>query len=87
MDWISFLTGTTIAAVAFALFTSSHDEEEDDIVIDEETESELVVNGHKKRHVIMSCQGCRKLKRHAEIEPNLYQCIKCKRHVDLRRAS
>ncbi|TKC15662.1 hypothetical protein [Robertmurraya kyonggiensis] len=87
MDWISFLTGGTCVALAFALFTSSHDDEEDDIIIDEETESELVVNGHAERNVIMSCQTCRKLKKHREIKPNLFQCIKCKRHVDLRRAS
>lgn len=85
MDWISFFTGATCVALSFALFTSHEDDDfEYEEIEGEENESDLVVNGHSKRHVVMSCQTCRKLKRHTEIQPNLYQCVKCKRHVDLR---
>jgi acetyl-CoA carboxylase beta subunit len=36
------------------------------------------------RSVTLSCQTCRKLKKHREIQKNLFQCVKCKRHVDIR---
>lgn len=74
MEILSFLTGALSTAFAFALFTSEHGEE---------TETEEMP-GHTGRTVIISCQTCRKLKRHREIEQNLFQCTKCKRNVDLR---
>lgn len=81
MEWISFGTGLMAAAMAFALFSNSQEEDE----LDEEiVEDELVINGAPGRHVTLSCQTCRKLKKHKEIKSNLYQCCKCKRHVDLR---
>lgn len=52
-----------------------------------ENESNFVVNGPAGRYVTLSCQTCRKLKRHKEIETDLYQCVTCKRQVDLRRVS
>lgn len=42
------------------------------------------INDSKERKVVLSCQTCRKLKNHIEIEPNLFQCVKCKRQVDIR---
>ncbi|KMY49583.1 hypothetical protein [Peribacillus loiseleuriae] len=82
MEWISFLTGAMGTAFAFALFSNNDDAE---IETEFETDdSELEVNDFSVRHVTLSCQTCRKLKRHKEIEANLYQCTKCKRHVDLR---
>lgn len=81
MEWVSFMTGVIGTAFAFALFTSH---QEDEIEMDPIVEEELKVNDFSGRHVTLSCQTCRKLKRHKEVEPNLYQCLKCKRHVDLR---
>lgn len=82
MDLISFTTGLMSAVFAYALFTQKEEVIED---LEGEHEEELVINdGSTGRHVTMSCQTCRKLKKHKEVEPNLYQCCKCKRHVDLR---
>lgn len=82
LDWISFGTGLMAATLAFALFSdpSDNDDELEEIPL----EGDLLVNSFSVRHVTLSCQTCRKLKKHKEIEPNLYQCCKCKRHVDLR---
>lgn len=75
MEWVSFVSGAVIVGFAYALFSDEY--------IDEEIEEEgnTIYTG---RSVVMSCQTCRKLKRHREIEPSLYQCPKCKREVDLR---
>jgi hypothetical protein len=80
LDWTSFMIGSITALFAFGLFTSKVDE-----VM--ETDDSLQVNDFSSRRVVMSCQSCRKLKPHVEIEPDLYQCPKCKRHVDLRKTS
>jgi acetyl-CoA carboxylase beta subunit len=85
MSWVSFITGGMTVLMVYALFSSA--QEEDLVIEDDNQDADLIVNGPTGRHVTMSCQSCRKLKKHKEIEPNLYQCTKCKRHVDLRRAS
>lgn len=77
LDYVDFVSGALCAAFAYAMFTSDVDSE-DDILEDEEND------GFEGRHVTLSCQTCRKLKKHREVEPNLYQCTKCKRHIDLR---
>lgn len=83
MDLISFSTGLLSAVFAYALFSQKEEVIED--IEGELEEEDLVINdGSAGRHVTMSCQTCRKLKKHKEVEPNLYQCCKCKRHVDLR---
>lgn len=82
MEWISFGTGIMAATLAFALFTSNY--EDDETELEEEIEGDIIINGHTGRHVTLSCQTCRKLKKHKEVKPNLFQCTKCKRHVDLR---
>lgn len=82
MSWISFATGAFTVLFAYALFkedvVEEHDEEMD---LDQD---EVEINDFSSRHVTLSCQTCRKLKRHKEVTPNLYQCVKCKRHIDLR---
>jgi hypothetical protein len=84
MNWISFFTGGMTVILAFALFTGGQEDDMEVEIIDPVSEGDLVVNGLSGRQVTLSCQTCRKLKRHKEIQPNLFQCIKCKRHVDLR---
>jgi acetyl-CoA carboxylase beta subunit len=80
LDWISIGTGAMAAALIFALMHNKNDEE-----FEEELEEDsLTINDTSGRHATMACQTCRKLKKHKEIEPNLWQCVKCKRHTDLR---
>jgi acetyl-CoA carboxylase beta subunit len=68
--------------IAYAVFTCERDEEEG-ISTDEH---EVLVNDFGDRYVTLSCQTCRKLKRHREIRPNVFQCTKCKRHVDISKS-
>lgn len=81
MSWVSFLTGGMTFMFAYFLFTAERNED------DEPENEDLEVNDFNNRYVTLSCQSCRKLKKHIEIEPNLFQCVKCKRLVDVRRAS
>lgn len=81
LEYVDFLTGAISVGVAYALFKGS-----DDVIIKSDNDNEdFEVNEEGPgRLVTMSCQGCRKLKKHREIEPNLFQCTKCRRYVDLR---
>ncbi|MGG1677719.1 hypothetical protein ACIFOT_18435 [Neobacillus sp. NRS-1170] len=81
MSWLSYISGGMTVLLAYAFFSTSTDEEEEELIIEG---SNLVVNEFSGRYVTLSCQTCRKLKRHKEVEPNLFQCTKCKRHVDIR---
>jgi acetyl-CoA carboxylase beta subunit len=81
MSWISFIAGGMTVIMGYALYSVGMDSEEE---FEEVPESGVIVNDFSGRHVTLSCQSCRKLKRHKEVEPNLFQCRKCKRHVDLR---
>jgi acetyl-CoA carboxylase beta subunit len=80
MSWISFITGGLSVLMAYALFSAGGADEDEELVAEE---SDLVINEGSSRHVTLSCQTCRKLKRHREVRPNLFQCTKCKRHVDV----
>ncbi|MCM3411444.1 hypothetical protein [Metabacillus litoralis] len=80
MEWVSFTSGVIATLFTYALLTSQNDTDIEEDDLDEEVEGE----DFSVRHVILSCQTCRKLKRHKEIEHNMFQCVKCKRHVDLR---
>ena len=84
MSWVSFICGGITVLITYSLFTGERDEEDEMIPIAGAIGNNLVVSSSTGRYVTLSCQTRRKLKRHKEIEPNLYQCTKCKRHVDLR---
>lgn len=87
MEWHSFVVGLISAAIAFAMFSESEEAEVDEVAGhtgQTGVGSDLDIHDFSSRHVTLSCQTCRKLKRHKEIEPNLFQCVKCKRHVDIR---
>ncbi|MBY0144270.1 hypothetical protein [Neobacillus niacini] len=79
MSWVSFITGGMTVIMAYAVFSTGAEEDEELVTED----SDLVINEGSGRHVTLSCQTCRKLKRHREIRPNVFQCCKCKRHVDI----
>jgi NAD-dependent SIR2 family protein deacetylase len=83
MNFVSYVTGAMTVLLVYAMFTSYVEEEPE--LVGEETESSLAVNDFTGRYVTLSCQTCRKLKKHKEIEPDIYQCTKCKRYTDLRR--
>ncbi|PED29441.1 hypothetical protein [Bacillus cereus] len=85
MNWVSFISGGMAVLFIYALFAEQEEENELELELEEGIRNDLIVNSSTGRFVTLSCQTCRKLKRHKEIEPDLYQCIKCKRHVDLRK--
>lgn len=88
MEWHSFVIGLVSAALAFAMFSESGEETEADEEVVSDSEhtglTDVDIHDFSSRHVTLSCQTCRKLKRHKEVQPNLFQCVKCKRHVDIR---
>ncbi|MCM2535016.1 hypothetical protein NDK43_25080 [Neobacillus pocheonensis] len=87
MNWISFITGGMSVVLAYSLFSSGQEEEMEAEFNEEETVANAVVKDFAGRYVTLSCQTCRKLKKHMEIVPDVYQCTKCKRHTDLRPVS
>lgn len=72
MSWISFATGCVTVLLAYAMFSQQH--------LEEEEETELVINGSGKLREF-SCQTCRKLKNHREVEPGVFECVKCHRRI------
>lgn len=90
IDYKDFIIGAMSVVMVYVFFKDNPlwdvEQEEDEF----EDDDEGILNYHDNdfgRTVILSCQTCRKQKKHREIEHNLYQCVKCKRHVDLRRKS
>ena len=82
MSWVYFVSGGISFLFAYFLFTGNND------IVDEVDEGEEIeVNDHKIRRVEISCQTCRKIKWHKEIETYLFECMKCKRRLDLRKTS
>jgi acetyl-CoA carboxylase beta subunit len=84
MSWVSFIIGGMTVLIAYAMF-SFIDKEEMELERNTSERNQLIVNHSTGRYVTFSCQTCRKLKRHKEIETNVYQCTKCKGYFDLRR--
>jgi acetyl-CoA carboxylase beta subunit len=82
MTWISYITGGMTMILAYAFYAVGMEDGEEELG---EEENDVVVNDFSGRYVTLSCQTCRKLKRHKEVEQNLFQCTKCKRHVDIRQ--
>ncbi|AST92988.1 hypothetical protein BC6307_17835 [Sutcliffiella cohnii] len=80
MHWVSFITGVVVTLFGYSLFTADKNEDEEDELLDED----VLVHDFQSRYVTLSCQSCRKLKRHREIEPNLFECTKCRRQTDVR---
>jgi acetyl-CoA carboxylase beta subunit len=81
---ITFIAGIICSTMLFALIKDNAEEWEEMEEGRQHSIDDLEINDQSVRHVTLSCQTCRKLKRHKEIEHNLFQCVKCKRHVDIR---
>lgn len=79
LELTSFVSGVLSAAFTYALFTSK---KLDPVEVMEDGFEDEETTG---RSVTMMCVTCRKQKRHKEIEPDLYECTRCKRRIDLRR--
>lgn len=77
---LSFTIGVLTTGFVIALFTS----DEKEVETDEERKEDLEVKNYTGKIVTLSCQSCRKLKRHKELKPYVFECVKCKRKVDLR---
>lgn len=84
MDFVSIGIGMIGTMFLFALI-SDREDEETELDHGMTDSNDLIVTDFSSRYVMLSCQTCRKLKKHKEIETNLYQCTRCKRHVDLRK--
>lgn len=82
MNWVDFIIGAISGVGAFIFITNERinsDQEQEPIEQDG-----ITVNTYSSKRFEMSCQTCRKLKWHVEIEPRIFECMKCKRQVDLR---
>jgi acetyl-CoA carboxylase beta subunit len=79
MDMVSYLTGCLAGLVVIAIVKMSKN-------IIKKYKSRYVneIYEFHKRYINMFCPKCRKLKKHKEVKPYLFQCVKCKRHTDLR---
>lgn len=78
MSITSFIVGFMAACLIGSFFNDDKPEKE------EVYEDEIKIHDYPGRKLILSCQTCRKLKNHMEVEPGLFQCVKCKRKVDIR---
>jgi acetyl-CoA carboxylase beta subunit len=87
VELVTLITGGIASLFTYLLFSTTNEEDE---ILEEELNDanpDLIVNDFSVRHVKTYCQTCRKVKSHKEVQKDLFQCTKCKRHVDLRRAS
>jgi hypothetical protein len=70
---VNFVLGGMTVIFAYVFYSMGMEDEEEIL------EPELVVNGLSNKLIVMSCQGCRKLKNHREVEPGVFACVKCHR--------
>jgi acetyl-CoA carboxylase beta subunit len=85
MEMAAFIAGIFATTMLFALI-KDNEEEWEEVEEGPQGEKDMEIHDFTSRYVTLSCQTCRKLKRHKEVETNLFQCVKCKRHVDIRSA-
>ncbi len=85
IDFKDYIIGGLTVLIARAMLKDATQEKEDfEEDQDHETLLQYEYDHGSNRTVELYCQGCRKVKKHREVEPDLYQCTKCKRLVDLR---
>ncbi|WP_339147618.1 hypothetical protein [Sutcliffiella sp. BMC8] len=76
MELVSLVTGVLVTSFAVCIFKNKED------VLEEcDMDNEVFSSG---RLLTLSCQTCRKLKRHREIQEDLFECTKCGRQIDVR---
>jgi uncharacterized paraquat-inducible protein A len=85
VELVTLITGGVASLFTYLLFTTDKEDDVPEEVMTEE--GEIEINDFSTRHVKTYCQTCRKIKSHKEIQKDLYQCSRCKRQIDLRRAS
>lgn len=78
IDWVDFGSGFIVASLFFAIISSNRAD------YDFELDGDDYRGDFSGRRKEISCQTCRKLKAHIEIEKDLWICTKCKRPLDLR---
>lgn len=72
----NYILGIMTVVIAYAFYDASQE-------IELEEESNVVVNDFSRKLYQMSCQTCRKIKNHREVEAKVYECTRCKRRTDL----
>lgn len=80
IHWKDFIIGGMSFLFAYALLTSDQEDIKDE-GMDEQPENDVVING--RRFHQMSCQTCRKIKNHREVDPRIFECVKCHRRTNL----
>lgn len=87
MDWTAIGVSFLSTLFIYAMFSNDGDEEEletENGMGDGDDHTELEIHEVKGRLTTLYCESCRKQKKHREIKMNLWQCTRCKRHIDLR---
>ncbi|MCM3618767.1 hypothetical protein M3936_14345 [Sutcliffiella horikoshii] len=75
MELVSLVTGILVTSFAVSIFSNKEDVQESMLIDEVESPGRLVT---------LSCQTCRKLKRHREIQEDLFECTGCGRQIDVR---
>jgi hypothetical protein len=75
---VAFITGVMFVLLVYALFSMAN-LESDELVFEGEENG----IGLSNRKYELSCQTCRKLKAHIEVEPRVFECCKCHRRTYL----
>lgn len=85
MNWTDFLLGGMSVLLAQAVISIGLETEEitEDMSPAPEPDN-VVVNDFSRKRVVLYCEDCRKKQYHKIVQPNLYQCNRCKRTTDLR---
>jgi uncharacterized paraquat-inducible protein A len=78
MSMVSFICGGITVMLSYAFYCMGMESEEI-----EETDEELMVNEYSRRLHQMSCQTCRKIKNHREVEQRVFECTRCHRRTNL----
>jgi uncharacterized paraquat-inducible protein A len=73
MTLINFCLGVMSVLIAYAMFSDNQ--------LEEAEEAEVRINGVSSKLIELSCQTCRKLKNHREVEPGVFECVKCHRRI------
>jgi hypothetical protein len=82
MNWTDFILGG-MTVLLVGVFVSIGMEEREEPEEQPETSNNVIVSDFSRKLHQLSCQTCRKIKNHREIEPRVFECTKCKRRTNL----